>query len=106
MSVGFPANGRSINARELGKIFFRFIPEIVHHACCYANIDAQKLQRAADLADDQRYIREQMAEEGYIAFIANGSVLPRENGVSQRPMKKGGAICLAGIHGGYVEPSA
>lgn len=88
MSVGFPANGRSINARELGKIFFRFIPEIVHHACCYANIDAQKLQRAADLADDQRYIREQMAEEGYIAFIANGSVLPRENGVSQRPMKK------------------
>lgn len=55
---------------------------------------------------DQRYIREQMAEEGYIAFIANGSVLPRENGVSQRPMKKGGAICLAGIHGGYVEPSA
>ncbi len=62
--------------------------EIVHHACCYANIDAQKLQRAADLADDQRYIREQMAEEGYIAFIANGSVLPRENGVSQRPMKK------------------
>lgn len=88
MSVGFPANGRSINARELGKIFFQFIPEIVHHACCYANIDAQKLQRAADLADDQRYIREQMAEEGYIAFIANGSVLPRENGVSQRPMKK------------------
>ena len=36
MSVGFPANGRSINARELGKIFFQFIPEIVHHACCYA----------------------------------------------------------------------
>ena len=40
MSVGFPANGRSINARELGKIFFQFIPEIVPHACCYANIDA------------------------------------------------------------------
>lgn len=40
MSVGFPANGRSINARELGKIFCQFIPEIVHHACCYANIDA------------------------------------------------------------------
>lgn len=93
MSVGFPANGRSINARELGKIFFRFIPEIVHHACCYANIDAQKLQRA----DGGRRVYCFYCQ--WISAAAREWSIPTSN-------EEGGAICLAGIHGGYVEPSA
>ena len=36
---------------------------------------------------DQEYIREQLKKEGLIAFVADGSILPRESGVSQRPMK-------------------
>ena len=39
------------------------------------------------IRDSQEYIREQLKKEGLIAFVADGSILPRESGVSQRPMK-------------------
>lgn len=45
------------------------------------------MKKAAELADDQAYIREQLPKMGLCAFVANGSVLPRESGVSQRPMR-------------------
>lgn len=87
-AVGFPANGRSINARELEKILFQFLPKCVEQTCLYENIDGEKLRRATELADDQAFIRRQMEEEGIIAFVADGSILPRESGVSQRPMRQ------------------
>lgn len=87
-SVGFPANGRTINARELEKILFQFLPKCVDQTCYYGNIAKDKLKAAVELADDQAYIREKMKEEGLVAFVANGAILPRESGVSQRPMKQ------------------
>ena len=32
LEVGFPANGRTVNSRELEKIFFDFLPECVAHS--------------------------------------------------------------------------
>ena len=43
--------------------------------------------QAVELADDQRAAREQMEASDLVAFVANGSILPRESGVSQRPLK-------------------
>ena len=87
--VGLPANGRTINAREAEKIFFDFLPECVEQALLYRNADGEKLQAVADLADDQHHIRTVLPEMGLCAFVADGSVLPRESGVSSRPMKGG-----------------
>ena len=39
------------------------------------------------MADDQQAIREQLPERGFVAFVANGAMLPRESGVSDRPMR-------------------
>lgn len=85
--VGFPANGRTINAPELEKILFRFVPECVKRALYYSNMDAKKIQEIVELADDQQAIREQLPERGLVAFVANGAMLPRESGVSDRPMR-------------------
>ena len=89
MEIGFPANGRTINARELEKILFDFVPECVKHALFYKNMDAKRLRAIIDLAEDQHYIREMLPGMGLCAFVANGSVLPRESGISPRPMKGG-----------------
>ena len=85
--VGFPANGRSINSPELEKILFRFVPECVKKALYYKNLDAEKLRGVVDLAEDQHAIREELKKRGLAAFVANGSVLPRESGVSDKPMR-------------------
>lgn len=86
-SVGFPANGRTINARELDKIFFEYLPVCVEKALYYKNLDEKRLEEAIALAEDQQAIREQLKEKNLVAFIANGSVLPRESGISSHPMK-------------------
>lgn len=87
--VGLPANGRTINGREAEKILFDFIPECVEAALLYQNADAGKLQNAAELADDRQYIRKSLPELGLCAFVADGSILPRATGISDRPMKNG-----------------
>ena len=42
---------------------------------------------AGYMAEDQQYIRDQLSKLGLCAFVADGSILPRESGVSSRPMK-------------------
>lgn len=86
--VGFPANGRTIQARELIRILFEYIPSCVANSCIYKNLDAGKTQKVMELSEDQEYIRQELQKQGWIAFIADGAILPRESGVSQKPMKK------------------
>ncbi len=85
--AGFPANGRTINARELEKILFEYLPECVEKALFYDSLDKRQVEQVMELAVDREYIRMSLQKEGLTAFVANGSVLPRESGVSQRPMK-------------------
>ncbi len=87
--AGFPANGRTINARELEKMLFDILPDCVRRSLYYGKIDKEKLRQAICLCEDQQYIRQCLTERKLCAFIAEGSVLPRESGVSERPMKNG-----------------
>ena len=43
-----------------------------------------------ELAEDQQAVRDQLKEQGLVAFVADDAVLPRESGISSRPMKAGG----------------
>ena len=67
--VGFPANGRTVNARELAKIFFDFLPDCVSHSLMYAAVDAKAVARVTDLAEDQQYIRDHLDGQGLVAFL-------------------------------------
>lgn len=87
--IGFPANGRTINATELEKILFDFLPSCVNHACLYRTCDRKKLTEVFELAEDQSFIRRELARLGLAAFVADGSILPRQSGVSDLPMKDG-----------------
>lgn len=86
MEIGFPANGRTINAGELGKILFDFMPLCVRQTLLAASCPADSLEKVLFLADDQHYIRGALKEKGLIAFVADGAVLPRKSGVSSLPM--------------------
>lgn len=90
LEIGFPANGRTINARELEKIIFDFLPECVRNSLYYKSLNKKQVQQVMELSQDQQYIREELKKRNLCAFVADGSVLPRESGISQKPMK--GAI--------------
>ncbi len=86
--AGFPANGRRINGRELEKMLFHFLPECLRQALFYKNMDAKRVEQTVCLADDQHAIRQELKNRHLTAFVADGAVLPRESGVSDRPMKQ------------------
>ncbi|MGL5151880.1 MAG: ABC-ATPase domain-containing protein [Clostridium sp.] len=87
--VGFPARGRSVLAKELEKILCDFIPNIVNNTLVYRNINSKQLIRNIELIKDQEYLRSEISKLGLVGFVANGSILPRESGVSQKPLKGG-----------------
>ena len=87
--VGFPARGRSVLSKELEKILFNIMPNIVKNTLIYNNINIKALNDKLKLLEDQEFIRKQLKDKKLIAFIANNSILPRESGISQKPLKDG-----------------
>ena len=85
--MGMPARGRRIMGKAAQKIIFEQLPEIVEKSIIYDNLNKKALNEQVILVMDQEYARKILKEKGLVAFVANGSVLPRESGVSDRPMK-------------------
>lgn len=85
--MGFPANGRRINSRELEKMLMQFLPKVVLQTLFYDKNKEKQFRQVAELAEDQNYIRQELRNRNLVAFVANGAILPRESGVSSRPMK-------------------
>ena len=85
--AGFPANGRTINARELHKILFDYLPRCAESTLFARSVDRKALEAALDLYEDQQALRAYLIQNGFAAFVADGSVLPRKSGVSSAPMK-------------------
>ncbi|MFD1849943.1 ABC-ATPase domain-containing protein [Oceanobacillus bengalensis] len=86
MSVGLPANGRRINGREAEKLFSIAVPSIIKDSVL--SLTDEQITDALILADQQVAIRHEMKKNNWISFIANGSILPRESGVSNLPLKQ------------------
>lgn len=87
LSVGLPAQGRKILGREAVKLLCEAVPTIVKEALVKYNPTA--LIKHLELVEQQQAIRRYLEEKGYVAFVANGSILPRERGGSSRPLKEG-----------------
>ena len=83
--AGLPANGRRINGRLAEELLLRAIPEAARAVRFGPGLAEQVASVRA-----QRELRRQLEGRGLVAFIANGAVLPRESGVSSRPLR--GAI--------------
>jgi len=91
--VGFPAFGRTINAGELEKILFDFLPQCIKNSLFFDRLDSKKVEETIFLAEDQDAIRTFLKEQHLCAFIANGAILPRKSGVSDLPLKDSVPFC-------------
>ena len=85
--MGMPARGRRIMGKAAQKIIFEQLPKIVEKSIIYDNLNKKSLKEQIVLVLDQEYIRKVLKEKELVAFVANDSILPRENGISDKPMK-------------------
>jgi len=85
--LGLPAFGRRIAGRQAEEMFFEELPEVVSDSLMYSSLPAPEVLRHVETVEDATALRECLAERELVAFVAEGSVLPRESGVSDRPLR-------------------
>ena len=74
-AVGFPANGRTINARELEKILFTYLPECVKQFVFIIRISMPADPGCRGTGGKpQQAVRDQLKEQGLVPFVADDAV--------------------------------
>ena len=58
----------------------------MNQALRYEHLDQTKLHNQVKLMIDQMFIRNELVQRGLVSFVANDAILPRQSGVSDRPM--------------------
>ncbi len=85
--MGLPAFGRRIAGRQAADMFFNDLPGIVKASLFFEKLDKKAIYEHVLLCEDSDHIRSMLREKGLIAFVANGSILPRRSGIDDRPME-------------------
>lgn len=84
--AGLPARGRRIDAVAAAEMLLGIIPEVTAVSMYYEKIDADSLCSHVRHYEDAEFIRTGLGAAGLVAFIADGSHLPRASGIDDRPM--------------------
>lgn len=90
--IGLPAHGRKIASDDAAAMFFEELPRIVENSLFVQKLDAAALYKHIQTAEDADAIRSRLSAQGLIAFIGDGSLLPRRSGIDDRPMPREHAI--------------
>ena len=92
MAVGLPARGRSVDSRAAHTMLLEELPEVVRRGLVPApegGVDVQRAKFHVETVEDADHLRGLLPWLGLVAFVADGSVLPRESGSSDRPLESG-----------------
>src|SRR3712207_1960481 len=89
MAVGLPARGRSVDARAARTVLLEELPEVLRRALFPGGVDLDLARLHVETVEDADQLRRRLPDLGIVAFVADGSVLPRESGASDRPLREG-----------------
>ena len=85
LSAGLPAAGRRILGRAAAELMDRLDGALQGVA---RRLDFDRLRTHVQAVEDQVALRAQLGARGLVAFLADGSVLPRRSGADPRPMTR------------------
>lgn len=88
LQLGLPAAGRGVLGRQAADMFFSELPHVVISALFYSSLCKERVLQHVACADDQDYLRRWLREKKLVAFIGDGSILPRRSGVDDRPLNR------------------
>ncbi|MBA2783209.1 MAG: ABC-ATPase domain-containing protein [Actinomycetota bacterium] len=92
MAVGLPARGRSVDARAARTVLLEELPEVVRKGLVPApegSVDAESSRLHVETVEDADHLRGLLPGLDLVAFVADGAVLPRESGASDRLLEEG-----------------
>jgi len=84
-----PGSGRSILAEEAAVMFFTELPQVIEAGLIWTQHSLSGMKRHIEQAEDQEALRNQLEQLEAVAFIADGSLLPRRSGIDDQPLHDG-----------------
>lgn len=89
LTIGLPAEGRKVLAKPARTLLFDELPSVVQAGLVWTNLDAAAGSRHLEALEDYLALQGTLDALGLVAFVAEGSVLPREAGPAGRPLRGG-----------------
>jgi predicted ABC-class ATPase len=86
-TVGLPAQGRRTLGRQASQLLTDRVPELARSTLCAAAHDVAEIEAHAAINEDAHALRGQLEGRDLVAFVADGSVLPRRSGIDDRPLE-------------------
>ncbi|PQJ70034.1 isopentenyl-diphosphate delta-isomerase [Vibrio jasicida] len=86
--VNLPAEGRQVLGKKANNILTFHLPKFIRRATLERELDKEALLEHCQVVEDQAALREQLEVNNLVAFVANGSILPRIAGNCDLPMKE------------------
>lgn len=92
LAVSLPAAGRTVLGQQAFTILSTNLVALTKGSLFHSQLDQGRLAQHIQSAEDQHSLRLQLKQNGLTAFLANGSILPRASGASQKPMDSQTAV--------------
>ena len=85
-TVGLPAAGRRVLGRQAERLLLRTVPTLVESTLPARAHPPATVALHVETNEDADAMRAQLDGRGLVAFIADGSLLPRRSGIDDRPL--------------------
>lgn len=90
LAVGLPAHGRRIDGKAARRLLCEELPKAVEASLLWEALDGEDVRAFVECVEDTCALRDSLPDHGLVAFVADGSILPRRSGVDDRPLSARG----------------
>ena len=92
IEVGLPAAGRRVLGHRAADLLAVELPRIAQRALVFRNLREGAAESFVDDIENQEHLRTQLAARSLVGFVADGALLPRAHGASERPLRGSGVV--------------
>lgn len=86
ITIALPARGRTVEAHAADEGLTRILPIVAEKVLHAQDDDTELCAAHVRSVDEQDELRNKLSELGLVGFVADGAILPRESGNSDKPM--------------------
>lgn len=86
LGINLPAHGRRIDGKLARTLMCDKLPEVVDRSLLWSALEAAEAREFVECVEDTDALRRSLEDHELVAFVADGSILPRRSGVDERPL--------------------
>lgn len=86
LGINLPAHGRRIDGKLARTLMCDKLPKAVDRSLLWPALDTEDARGFVECVEDTDALRRSLEDYELVAFVADGSILPRRSGVDERPL--------------------